>query len=487
MSNFGSNRATKGLAVGGLIILTLTGCSGLGGKKSVVEERDVTGERISIFADDEGVGPDPQLATVTVRLPEPQPLTEWPQPGGNVSNVLHHVRGKVDLKKKWKRGIGKGDSLKSRISASPIVADGKIFAMDARGEISALNAETGNKIWQKDLSPKGEKAISGFGGGVAYDMERLFVSTGFGHVYALEPDTGEVIWKRKYGIPFRAAPTAAGGRVFVTTVDNQLHAMSGFDGAPLWSYRGLRERAGILADTNPAVEGDILIAPFSSGEITAILVQNGQQAWTDSLTKSGRQSAITNISAIAGRPAVQGGQIIAISHAGRLVAIDVRSGERMWTRDIGGTQTPWLSGDFIYLVSSDAQVMCLTRRDGRIRWIAQLNEFMDPDHKKRVLWTGPIMVGNELLLFSSHGRYVGLSPYTGALLERGKFGEGVNVAPIVANGIVYIIDREADIYALEGDRDLAPTEANVAPENVGKNGVIDLERQSKDGKIPFFN
>lgn len=476
----------KAVSSGCLLALTLTGCSLLGGgDKQSIPKEFVTGQREPILAGEEGLVPDGRIATTQVRLPEPQAMAEWPQPGGSPTNVLHHVAAKGDLKKKWKTSVGKGDSLKARVSASPIVADGKLFAMDARGHVTALDVEKGKKVWQEALAKKGEKRISGFGGGFAYDMERLFVSTGFGHIFALDPDTGEKIWKREFGIPFHAAPTVAGGRVFVTTIDNQLHAVSAFDGTSLWSHRAISESAGILSDTNPAVVDDVVIAPFSSGEIAALRAQNGQQAWTDSLTKSGRRAAITNISAIAGRPAVHGGQIIAMSHAGRTVAIDVRSGERIWTRNIGGTQTPWISGDFVFLVNSESQIMCLTRRDGRIRWIAQLGEFRDPDEKKRILWTGPVMAGNQLLLFSSHGRYVAVSPYTGALLESGDFGSGVNMAPLVADGIVYIIDNDADVFALEGTRDVTPQDAAIAPRAVLENGVIDLTKGTGGGFLWF--
>lgn len=466
-----------------LASLLVTACAG--DNKSKIPEEFVTGERVSIMMAGESLKPDPELASTTVRLPEAQVVAEWPQPGGNATNVLHHVTAKADLKKIWKKSIGKGGSSKARVTASPIVADGKVFAMDAKAHVSALDAKSGKRLWRVNLTPKGEKGAAGFGGGLSYDMERLFVANGFGHVLALDPDTGEKIWEREFGVPFHFAPTVSSGRVFATTVDNQLHAVSSFDGTSLWSYRGIAESAGVLSDTNPAVEGDMVIAPFSSGEIAALRTQNGQQAWTDQLTKSGRQTAISNISSIAGRPAVGGGQIIAISHSGRMVAIDLRSGERIWMRDIGGTQTPWISGEYVYVVNSDAQVLCMTRRDGRIRWMAKLQQFADRGEKKRIHWNGPVMAGNQLVLFSSYGRFIALSPYTGAVLQGGKASGGVNTAPAVADGIFYVLNEDAQIVAFEGTRELSPQDAAKPPKKVNANGVIDATHDT-GWSLPWF-
>lgn len=463
----------------------VVGCAG--DKKSKIPKEFVTGKRVSIMTESEALKPDEKIAATTVRLPQPVLQPEWPQPGGNATNVLHHVQAKADLKKIWKTSIGGWRSGTGRITASPIVADGKVFALDAKARVSAIDAKTGKKIWQISMAPEGEKGAAGFGGGLSYDMDRLFVSNGFGHILALDPDTGEEIWKREFGVPFHFAPTVAAGRVFVTTVDNQLHAVSSFDGASLWSHRGITEAAGILSDTNPAVAGDLVIAPFSSGEVTALRVQNGRQAWTDQLVKSGRQTAISNISSIAGRPAVDSGQIIAVSHSGRLVAIDMRAGERIWTRNIGGTQTPWISGEYVYVVTSDAQMICLTRREGRIRWVAKLEQFEDRGGDKRVHWNGPVLAGNQLVAFSSHGRFVVLSPYTGAVLQAGKSSGGVNTNPIVADGIFYVLNEDAEIVAFEGQRDLSAEEATKAPALVDHNGVIDGTAEPDKGFLWFGN
>ena len=243
--------------------------------------------------------------------------------------------------------------------------------------------------------------------------------------------------------------TADDGRLFVITSDNQLVALAEEDGSVLWRHRGITESAGILAATSPAISGPTVIAPYSSGELYAIRVENGNPVWNDSLTRTGNMTSLTELSDIAGRPVIDAGQVFAISHAGRLVSIDERTGERVWTRDIAGVQTPWVSGGFIFLVNLDAQLIALSRRDGRIRWITQLQRYRNEERLiDPIQWSGPVLAGERLLLVSSQGVLARVSPYTGELTEQRELPDGAYIPPVVAKETVYILTDDAELIAL---------------------------------------
>jgi outer membrane protein assembly factor BamB len=198
------------------------------------------------------------------------------------------------------------------------------------------------------------------------------------------------------------------------------------------------------------VASDAVVVPYSSGELLAYRVQNGTLLWSDSLTRTGPVTPLATISDIAGRPVIDRGRVVAISHSGRLVSIDLKSGERIWTRDIGGIQTPWVAGDFIYLVTSDEELVCLTWDDGRIRWITQLQQWSNPKKNKGdpLVWSGPLLGSDRLIVVSSQGRALSVSPYTGEILGEIKLGEGTFVAPIVAKSTLYILTDGAKLLAL---------------------------------------
>ena len=150
-------------------------------------------------------------------------------------------------------GIGTGSSSSGRLSAVPLVADGKVYTLDAGGTVSAFSASGGGKVWGTSVTPKNEKRAEGFGGGLALDSGRLYVTTGYGTVVGIDPAKGTVLWTQKVGEPVRSSPTAAGGKVYFVSTDSVLHCLDGNDGQELWTARGVPEPATLLSNVSPAV------------------------------------------------------------------------------------------------------------------------------------------------------------------------------------------------------------------------------------------
>lgn len=412
------------------------------------DEQRLPGERISVLQMQQTLDPDPGIADLAVRLPRPYRNDEWPQAGGYPSHAMHHLEAPGPLDKLWQAKAGQGSHGKARLLASPIVAQGKVYVLDADGRLAALDAESGARLWRFSLTPEGEENESALGGGVAYSGGALFVATGFGDVFALNAETGSMIWRRRIGKPMRAAPTVSGGRVFVVTLDNELHALSTRGGVELWSHAVAAEPAGILGGASPAVDAGVVVAPYSSGELFALKAENGRVVWSDSLSRTRRLTPLGSLSAILGRPVIDRGRVYAISHSGRLAAIELRSGARLWERNIAGIESPWVAGDFIFLVTLEGEVVCLSRRDGRIRWVQTLQRYEDEeDREDPIKWTGPVLISDRLIVISSHGVAVSLSPYSGEMLGRIELPEDAFVPPVVANGTLFVLTDDGQITA----------------------------------------
>ena len=267
------------------------------------------------------------------------------------------------------------------MTAPPIVAGGKIYVLDARARVYAFDANSGEPAWHVSVAPSGRRglfsmlsfglfgentkvdATKGFGGGIAFDAGKLFVSTGFGDVVALDAASGKELWRINTGVPIFNAPVANGGRVFVSAQDNHFHAYAQNNGRELWDHQGITEAAGILASSSAAVAGEFVISPYTSGELFALRVQNGRPAWSDMLTRSGNVTALSELDDIAGRPVVDRDLVFAISHSGVMTAIQLGTGDRQWTRDLASIQTPWVAGDYVYVLTTQAQLLCLTRKE----------------------------------------------------------------------------------------------------------------------------
>lgn len=412
------------------------------------DDPPLPGERISVLTLEQQTEADPRIAALQVVLPAPYVNESWAQPGGYPDNVLHHLEVSDPVSQIWRTNAGEGSSGVGRLTAPPIIAEGRVYVLDAEGSVRAFDAQSGARLWAVDLTPEDADSREGFGGGIAYESGAIFVATGFGTVAALDTASGEQFWVYNGGTPFRAAPAAVGGRVFAISFDNQLVALAQATGEVLWTHSGIQETAGILGSPSPAISGDTLVVPYSSGELYALRVENGQEIWSDTLTRTLSNTALANISDIVGRPVIDRGRVLAVSHAGRMVAIDIRTGERVWTRSISSVQTPWVAGDFIFIVTTSAEVLALSRRDGRIRWVTQLPRFTDPiDREGPIYWAGPVLVGDRLLLASSSRNALAVSPYSGDILAEIEIPDGAFIAPTVANQTIYVLTDDADLLA----------------------------------------
>ncbi len=427
-----------------VLALFVTACS------SDDDQKKLEGDRISVLSFERALRPDPQLASLRVRLPKPYRNKDWPQSGGYPDHAMHHLMLGKTLKKVWEKNVGDGSGSYDKLTGTPVIADGRIYVMDSTMHLAAYSVAKGKRLWRIDTTPEDEDRPSGiFGGGVAYNEGRLFVTNGMGYVHAVDAETGKIIWRYFLGRPIRSAPTVSDGRVFVTTYDNQLHALTADLGQGLWFHEGIAEIAGVLGGASPAVSGGLVIVPYSSGELYALRVENGRVAWSDALSRTGRLTALSSLNDIDGNPVVDRNRVFAISHGGRMAAIDLRTGERIWERNIASVQTPWLAGDFLFVVTLDSQVVCIHSDDGRIRWVQRLPQFEDEEDKEDpILWSGPVLAGDRLILTSSDGRAISVSPYTGEILGEQDIPGDTFLPPIIADGSLFIMTDDARLLVM---------------------------------------
>jgi outer membrane protein assembly factor BamB len=406
------------------------------------------GERVSVLKLNSALVVDPEAAKQEVALPQPYRNAEWSQSGGNSSHAMHHLELGDPIAVAWRAPIGESADDSRFLLAEPIVMGGRVFTMDAGMTVSAFDLQNGARAWPVDLTPEDENDDL-FGGGLASDGKRVYASTAFQQIVALDAGTGERAWTATLHAPVRAAPAYSDGRVFVVTVDNQLFALAADDGRLLWTYQGLPELAGLLGGAAPAVLGPDLVAPFSSGEVIAFRADTGRVLWTESLGGGGRSEALSQLADIRGRPVIDRDLVVAVSNSGVTSAIDLATGGRVWTEDFGGSQSPWVAGDYVYMVTRDGDVVCVTRAEGRVRWVQSLPEFENEVEKTDpIQWSGPTLAGDRLLVVGSNGEAYSISPYTGELIGHLTLPSRSHLPAIVVDGTVLIVTDTAELVAL---------------------------------------
>lgn len=428
--------------------LLLGGCETIGSIFVKDEAPPLEGQRVSILAGETSITVSSALEAVAVRLPAPYVNGGWTQAGGSPSHAMYHLALPDLPLVAWDADIGEGSGSDAAILAEPVAVGDAVFTLDSRSIVTAYQAQTGGVFWRIDLSPE-EEDDGYFGGGLAYDGGRLFVTTGFGTAFALDARTGAVAWQQSLPGPVRAAPAAADGRIFVVTLANQGLALAQSDGRILWTHEGIEEPATILGSASPAVQGTTVLMPYSSGEIFALSVESGNAIWSDNLSASRRTEPLSDLAQIRGEPVIDRGFVYVTSHADRLAAFDLKRGGRIWEKDFGGTQRPWAAGDWLYVITNDQEVVCLSRESGEVKWVTAMPQFADPEDKTEPLtWYGPVLASDRLLVAGSNGDAYALSPYTGERLGAIDLPSGAAVAPIVANNVLFFVSDDADLVSL---------------------------------------
>ncbi len=274
------------------------------------------------------------------------------------------------------------------------------------------------------------------------------MTAGYREVLSLDSDNGGLIWKYQAGAPMRSVPTVAKGRVYVVNLDNKLITLDADDGSLVWQHAGIPEEEGVLGGASPAVDNDLVVVVYSSGEIFGLRDVNGSVAWSDNLSSLRKTSASWSLNDIRALPVIDKGQILVAGLSGRMVMLDRRLGARMWQKEIGALETPVLAGDFVYVLSQENQLVALTRKGGQVRWITQLRGFEDgEDRKKPAFWKGPVLAGGRLILTSSDEEVVEVDPKTGNILRDWDLPEVAISTPIVADETLIFLTQDAELLA----------------------------------------
>jgi outer membrane protein assembly factor BamB len=154
------------------------------------------------------------------------------------------------------------------------------------------------------------------------------------------------------------------------------------------------------------------------------------------------------LSDIDASPVIDNGQVFALGQGGRMVALDLISGQRIWELNLAGIATPWVIGDWIFTVTDDAKVMAIARTTGKIRWINQLPAFENPRRKRGpISYVGPVLAGGRLILAGDNGVLVNIDPATGATQSQTDVDAPVSLSPVVAGGSLYILDDRGRLHA----------------------------------------
>jgi len=384
-----------------------------------------------------------------LRLPKPQPVPAWTHQGGNAQHIAAHAELPSELTLSWSRRIGAGDGKRHQISAAPVAQGGQVYTLDSQSMVTALD-ETGTILWQNELGKSSDALKDASGGGLAVGGTQLFVTTGFGTVVALDTASGAELWTQDLASYGGASPTVYDDLLYIAARDGAAWAIDTSNGRIKWQVAGPTVAASHTGGPGPAVSDKYAVFPFGTGDVLASFRKGGLRSWSSGLSGARLGLASTQVRDLTGQPVIEGSSVYLASSAGRMAAVDLNTGLRIWTAKQGSQGHILVAGGAVFAVSDAGNLIRLSKDDGALIWSTPLPKFTKKSVKSRAkihAHYGPILAGGRLILASSDGLIRQFNPADGTLITTVDLPSGAASAPIVVNGTLYVLNTKGDLLA----------------------------------------
>jgi outer membrane protein assembly factor BamB len=384
-----------------------------------------------------------------VNLPQAQINADWRDRNGGPSHQINHPALGATLTPLFAVSIGEGDSRRARITAEPVVAGGIVYTVDARATVTATTVD-GQPVWSRDLTPSRDRARDASGGAVMVGGGRVYATTGFGEITSLDAVTGDVVWVQDLDAPVNASATLRGELVYVVGRDSTAWALDVNDGRIRWQQSGTPSVANFGGGASPAVAGETVILPFPSGEVIAAYPAGGIRRWTAVVSGDRLGSAAALVTDIAGDPVIMGDRVYVGNFGGRIVALDLKDGSRIWTAGEGALSPVWPVGNAVFLINDVNELVRLDANTGNPVWRIDLPNFTSGrTSRQRSVYAhyGPVLAGGRLIVTSSDGVIRQFDPASGALIGTVDLPGGAASAPVVAGQVLYVVSKSGKLHA----------------------------------------
>ena len=404
-------------------------------------------DRISVLSYSSDLLVSTELDSKKIILSQAREVNYWSQSGQNPQNNLSHIYS--DLKFENKKKILK-DSNSATNTIQPIYFEGNLCNVSTKGFLRCLDTNTEEILFEVDLKTEFEENYDIIRGGLAYFDDQIVLADGYGQVKVFSGIDGSIIWENNINLPILSAPIIYRGYIYFITLNNKIYAMDFTTGEVKWSFQTIFDDKKSLFTGVPAAIDNIIIAPFSNGEIIAFIYDTGSILWSENVSKV---SSLSNfdIKDIAANPVISDDKIYTLSNNGKLVATNMINGSLAWSLEISGANSPSISNMQLYVIDNESRLFCINKMSGEIYWITQLEENKNGKKSgKSNDWKGPYLINGLLYALSTHGELLSISPITSEILSSKNIKiTGISIDPVILSKNIFIIDNNSNIYKLD--------------------------------------
>ena len=423
-------------AVSGLV---LTACA----QKEII----LTGERESLRGEE--IALDLPSEARSINLPSATRNASWTHRIGTPRFRTTHPALSAQPQLAWSADIGAGEGRRARISTDPVMADGRIYTVDAESNLVATST-SGARLWSRSLTPAGDDARDASGGGLAISDGVLYVTSGFGRLVAVNAADGAVLWEQRLGATGNGAPVVFGNLIYFVAGDDVAWAVNKTNGRIEWKLTSTPSVNNLQVPSAPAISDRFAVFAFGSGEVQTAFRRGGVRFWDAGIQGQRIGRALSTVGDITGDPVIVGNRVYVANHSGRIAALSLDTGERLWTAREGAFGPVWPVGGSLFFVNEQNQLVRMNASTGETIWIKGLPDFVKSRPRRQVArfaHYGPVLAGGRIYVASSDETLRAYDPASGDVVYTAEIPGGAASGPIVADGTLYVVSKKGQLLA----------------------------------------
>ena len=329
---------------------------------------------------------------------------------------------------KWSLPIG------HLIEHAPIIVKDRMYILDLKGIVYAVNKKTGKVIYKKDLGEL-SAAAPGYHDGMIY-----VINLDPDQVVALRAKDGKELWRKPIGSPgSESSPVVVNDRLIFGCQCGSVYALNPKTGKTIWET----PTAGEIKSAVAYHEGTIFGSNYG-GEFFAINADNGSFKWRTPIIGGafGRGGGAYST------PGVAWGRVYVGAFDGRVYSLDEDTGEVAWTYSTGAEVYPGpVLADVpgappsVYIGSADGNAYALDARSGDVLWSAGIGAQV----------TGSGVLIGETVYFSRNsetGGTVGFEAASGKRIYENELGR---YNPAISDGERFYLVGYGTVRAFESE------------------------------------
>tara|TARA_E500000178_G_C17024451_1_gene757248 strand:- start:47 stop:1369 length:1323 start_codon:yes stop_codon:yes gene_type:complete len=427
-------------------IVVLTGCGTrefLGFEKKKIK---LPGKRIAILKEENNENIPILKSKIEVVLDESSTTSDWLQSNSSANHLsINHLSdSKLEVFKTLVSG--KGETKNSKILTQPVIYKNNIFFLDAKSNVISFDLIEKRIIWKKNISSEGEKNHD-IGGGLAIYKDTLIINSPYRQIISLDIESGEVIWVKDIESALRSSPTIYDNKLLSLTLGNKLYALNAESGDLLWEHQGLFNNTTLMSSPKVAIDENIVIVPYSNGDFFALNLNNGREIWRNSFIDLEVKETTNTFTDIDAFPVIKRDMVFMTSAVGKLSAINKKTGNKFWTKDIFSTQTPAVNGNNIFIINKNKELICLNIIDGGVKWSLNIDEGLSDQYRYR--WMAPILINSKLIIVGGEKKLIIIDPFNGSILSIKKMPSFPTTSPLVVGGKLYLMLKNGAVVSIE--------------------------------------